>query len=100
MLFTTCPHGLRLNNRMTVPLQDYKPVDLGARRDDGLQRKPEKYFLSIFFAALLTNSIVALLYSPAYFRYQNIIRVVGLIALVASIVISLVRIMRARRLTH
>ena len=79
---------------MGIPLEHYEPIDLGARKDEDLNRRPEKYFWAVFTTSI--GLIIGLSYylpSP----YPGIVRGIAIISFLAIIITALVRLVLRSR---
>jgi hypothetical protein len=82
---------------MAAPLENYTSVDLGASEEATPRQTPEKYFWAIFSAALLTGLVQSLLYGTPLYPYRRVAFTVAFIAFGATVVSTVIRIVRARR---
>jgi hypothetical protein len=79
---------------MGTPLEHYKPIDLGARKDEDLNRSPETYFWAVFTTSV--GFIIGLSYylpSP----YAGIVRGIAIISFLAILITALVRLVPRSR---
>ena len=79
---------------MGTPLEHYEPIDLGARKDEDLNRGPEKYFWAVFTTSM--GLIIGLSYylsSP----YPGIVRGIAIISFLAILITALVRLVPRSR---
>ena len=79
---------------MGTPLEHYEPIDLGARKDEDLNRRPEKYFWAVFTASIgLIIGFSYYLPSP----YPGIVRGIAIISFLAILMTALVRLVLRSR---
>jgi hypothetical protein len=72
---------------MGTPLEHYEPIDLGARKDEDLSRRPEKYFWAVFTTSV--GFIIGLsYYLPS--SYHGIVRGIAIISFLAILITALV----------
>ena len=79
---------------MGTPLEHYEPIDLGARKDEDLNRRPEKYFWAVFTISI--GLIIGLSYylpSP----HSGIVRGIAIISFLAILITALVRLVLRSR---
>ena len=76
-----------------TPLEHYEPIDLGARKDEDLNRRPEKYFWAVFTISIGFILVSYGLPSP----YPGIVRGIAIISFLAILITALVRMVSRSR---
>ena len=77
---------------MASPLQNYEPIDMGARKDPDLKRSPEKFFWGVFSAGVgigLISAVFYVLFSDNL--YSGVIRAVTVAAFLGIVATTIFR---------